>query len=138
MVGRAIMLAAVAAQTVTCFLPWVRTGQRERNAFELVDAARTLDVLDSGVLRGLALALYLVPLAATLCWLAVLLHRQRVAAGLAVGMGLFGIVISFSLEQTAITSLQGVRATLVTALAVILGATLDLMEGGRHELAHEP
>jgi hypothetical protein len=130
--------AGVAGEVVGGFLPWIRSGQRQRNGFELVDAARTLDVLDSGVQRALAAAWYLVPLAAALCWLAMLLHRYRTAAGVAITTGLIGGLVAVSVEQAAIPSLVGVRTTLFSALAVVAGATIELVEGRRHELAHEP
>ncbi|MGH9211439.1 MAG: hypothetical protein ACRD2C_12270 [Acidimicrobiales bacterium] len=138
MVGRVMMLAGLAVEAVAGFLPWIRTGQRERNGFELIDAARTLDVLESGVHRAFALAWYVVPLAATLCWLAVLLHRPRIGALLALTTGLLGLATAFSLEQTDVPTLVGVRAVLIAAAAVVAGAILELVEGGRHELVPEP
>jgi hypothetical protein len=138
MVGRVVMLAAVGVEALAGFFPWIRTGQRERNGFELIDAARTLDVLDSGIQRGLALAWYLVPLAAALCWLAALLHLHRIAALLAIGTGLLGTGIALSVERVPMPSLLGVHVALIAALAVVAGGILELLEGGRHELAPEP
>lgn len=121
------MLVAIVVEAVAGFLPWIRTGQRERSGFELVDTARTLDVLDSGVQRGLALALYLVPLAAALCWFAVLMHRRRAAAVLAIATGVVGAIVALSVERAAVASLSGVRATLIAALAVLVGGTFELV-----------
>ena len=126
-VARTLMLTAVAAEALAGFLPWVRSGRRERTSFELIDAARTLDVLDSGLARGLAVAWYLVPLAAALCWLAVLLHFRRTAAVVAIAVGLLGVGLAFSIERAPVASLAGVRATLVAGVAVIAGAGIELM-----------
>jgi hypothetical protein len=132
------MLAAVTAEAVAGFLPWIRSGHRQRSGFELIDSVRTLHVLDSGLQKGLALAWYLVPLAAALCWLAVLLDRRRSAALLSIGTGVLGTVVALSVERAAVSSLIGVHATLTAALAAAVGGTVELVEGGRHELANGP
>lgn len=122
------MLAGAALVAATGFLPWVRTGERERSAFELIDAARMLDVLDSGVLRALAVAFYFVPFAAMLCFVAVLSQQPRIAAVLAIGTGLLGLLVALGVETAAVTALSGVRATVVAAVAVIVGGTFELLE----------
>lgn len=137
-----IMLVAIVAEAVAGFLPWLRTGERERSAYELIDAARTLDVLDSAVVRGLALAWFLVPLAAAVCCLAVLLHARRAAALLAVGTGLLGAGFALRVELAPLPALSGVHLTLIAALAVVVGGTFELVhelaEGDGRELAPEP
>lgn len=145
MVGRVVLAGAVGMEAVAGFLPWLRTGQRERNGFELVDAARSLDVLDAPWQRAIATLWYLVPLAATLCCLALLLHRPRTAAGLAVGAGAVGLCITLLVELAAIPVLVGLRVGLVAALAAVVAGSLELVpHRGRHErrthheLAHEP
>ena len=110
------------------FLPWVRTGERERTAFELIDAARTLHFLDSGVLRLLAAAFYFVPLAAALGWVAELSQQPRLARALAGLTALFGSLVALGVETAAVPALAGVRATLVAAVAVIVGGTYELLE----------
>jgi hypothetical protein len=136
------MVVAIVGEAVAGFLPWLRTGERERSAYELVDAARSLDVLDSAVVRGLALAWFLVPLATTLCCLALLLHARRVAALLAIGTGLLGAGFALRLEVAPLPTLFGARLTLIAALAVVVAGTAELVhelaEGGRRELAPEP
>jgi hypothetical protein len=136
------MLVAIVAEAVAGFFPWLQTGERRRSAYELIDAARTLDVLDSAVVRGLALAWFLVPLAAALCCLAVLLHARRAAALLAIATGLLGAGFALRLELAPLPVLSGVHLTLIAALAVVVGGTFELVhelaEGGRRELAPEP
>lgn len=136
------MVVAIVGEAVAGFLPWLRTGERERSAYELVDAARSLDVLDSAVVRALAVAWFLVPLAAMLCCLALLLHARRVAALLAIGTGLLGAGFALRLELAPLPSLFGARLTLIAALVVVVAGTAelvhDLAEGGRRELAPEP
>jgi hypothetical protein len=127
-VGRMVMLAGAALVAAAGFLPWVRTGERERSAFELIDAARMLHVLDSGVVRVLAVAFYFVPFTAMLCWVAVLSQQPRAAAVLAIGTGLLGLLVAIGVETAAVTALSGVRATLVAAVAVIVGGTFELLE----------
>jgi hypothetical protein len=136
------MLVAIASEAAAGFLPWLRTGERERSGYELIDAARSLDVLDSAVVRTLALAWFLVPLAAALCCLAVLLHARRAAAVLAIGTGLLGAGFSLRVELVPLPALSGAHLTLIAALAVVVAGTAELVhelaEGGRRELAPEP
>jgi hypothetical protein len=137
--GRAFLLmTAIAAQAVCGFLPWLRSGQRQRNGFELIDAARTLDALDSTTQRALALGMYLVPLAATLCCLAVLLDRRRTAAAIALVTGLLGLVAALSIEWAPLPSLIGVHATLLAAVVVFGGGLAELLKGVHHERAPQP
>ena len=128
MVGRTVMLAGATAVAGAGFLPWVRTGERERSAFELVDAARVLDVLDSNVLRALAVAFYFVPLVAALGWVAELSQQPRLAAALAAATTMMGLLVAVGVEMAAIPALTGVRATLLAAVAVAAGGTYELME----------
>jgi hypothetical protein len=142
MAGRSVMLVGIVGEAAAGFLPWLRTGERERNGYELIDAARTLDVLDSAVVRIMALAWFVVPLAAALCCLAVLLQAPRVAAALAIATGLLGAGFALRVELTPLPALSGAHLTLAAAVAVVVGGTLelvhDLAEGGRRELAPEP
>lgn len=146
------MLAGVAAEALCGFLPWLRTGERQRSAYELIDTARSLDALDSAPVRALAAAWYFVPLAAALCWLGVLLDRRRpvgpmtvAAALLAVVTGLLGTSFALLLERSAIPVRPGAHATLVAALAAVAGGTgtalggaRDMRKAGRDEWADEP
>ena len=122
------MLAGATAVAGAGFLPWVRTGERERSAFELIDAARMLDVLDSSVLRALAVAFYFVPLVAALGWVAELSGQSRLATVLAVSATVMGLLAALGIELAAIPALTGVRATLAAAMAVIVGGTYELLE----------
>jgi hypothetical protein len=135
MAWRVTMLVAVAVEAAAGFLPWLRTGERERNAYELVEVARSLDVLDTGLHRTLAGAWFLVPLAAALCWLAALLRWRRSAALIALAAGLLGALFAGGLERAATPVQAGVRATLVASLAVVVGSTVELWRAGRDELA---
>jgi hypothetical protein len=128
MVGRTVMLTGATAMAGAGFLPWVRTGERERSAFELIDAARMLDVLDSGVLRALAVAFYFVPLVAALGWVAELSEQPRLATALAVATALMGLLAALGVELAEVPALTGVRATLLAAAAVTAGGTYELLE----------
>lgn len=136
--GRALLLAATAATAVGGFLPWLRSGQRDRSGFELIDAARTLNALDSTTHRLLALGLYLVPLAAALCWLAVLLDRPRFAGGIAVALGLLSLLAALSIERAPLPALTGVRATLVASVVAFGGGMAELLKGVHRERAQQP
>lgn len=144
MSGRAPLLLAMAALAASGFLPWLSSGQRDRNGFELIDAARSLDTLDSTIQRGFALSMYLVPLAAALCWLAVLLERPRTAAVLAVATGLLTFLMALSIERAPFPSLVGARVTLGAAVVAIGGGTAELLRGrtvperDHRERAHQP
>ena len=47
---------------------------------------------------------------------------------LAIGTGLLGLLVALGVETAAVTALSGVRATLVAAVAVIVGGTFELFE----------
>jgi lipopolysaccharide export LptBFGC system permease protein LptF len=143
--GRMVFVAAVSTEALAGFLPWLRSGQRERDGFELVDAARSLDVLDAGWQRALAVAWYLVPLTAALSCLALLLRRRRTAAGLAVGAGVVGVAVTLVVELARIPALPGLHVSLAAAVAAVVAGSLELSplargQGRRthHGLAHEP
>lgn len=142
--GRVLLLVAMAVLAVSGFLPWLRSGHRERTGFELIDAARTLHALDSTTVRVLALGMYLLPLAATLSWLALLTERPRTAAVIAVVAGLLGFLAALSIQRTPLPALIGVRAALIAAVVAIGGGLAELLSGRtslerRHrERAHQP
>lgn len=122
------MLAGATAVAGAGFLPWVRTGERERSAFELIDAARMLDVLDSTALRALAVAFYFVPLVAALGWVAELSQSPRLATALALVAATMGLLAAVGVELAAVPALTGVRATLLAAAAVTVGGTYEWLE----------
>jgi hypothetical protein len=145
MAGRAIMLVAIIGEALAGFLPWLQTGERKRNGYELIDAARALDVeaLEPLLWRSLALAWYLAPLAAAVCCLAVLLHARRTAAVLAIVTGSLGVALALVVELgVPAPALSGVSLTLIAAVAGLVGGTVELVvirqEGGRRELAPQP
>jgi lipopolysaccharide export LptBFGC system permease protein LptF len=140
------MLVGIVGEALAGFLPWLQTGERQRNGYELIDAARALDVeaLEPLLWRSLALAWYLAPLAAAVCCLAALLHARRTAAVLAVVTGLVGAAVALLVELgIPAPARSGVALTLITAVAGLVGGTVELVvarqEGGRRrELAPEP
>jgi hypothetical protein len=79
-------LIAVAIESTSAFLPWVRTGHRNRTSFEVISAARELDVLRSPLERVVAAAWYAMPLAAAL-------GARRAMAMAAVAAGVLGIAV---------------------------------------------
>lgn len=130
--GRRIMLTAAVLLAACGFLPWLRSGQRERSGFELLDAARSLDVLGPTTLRALAFGLYLLPLAAALCWLAALLEWPKVAAAVGVAAGLLGGLPAVAMEQADIPTLVGVRIGWIAAAAIVAAAVVELFKSGHY------
>jgi hypothetical protein len=76
-----------AALLVIASLPWVYSGERDRNSFALVRSADRLDLTDGLVHRAAQLGWLLMPAMVGVVVIAVALHRRTLAAlgGLYVG-----------------------------------------------------
>jgi hypothetical protein len=117
-----VALVALGVETACAFLPWVRTGNRDRTSFEVIGAARELDVLRSPVERILAAAWYGMPLLAALAVLAAALGARRVMAVFAIGAGALGVAVGLGVATAPFAHYAPLTVSLVaSAVAIIAG-----------------
>ena len=109
-------LVAGAAEVGGAFLPWVRTGERERNSFELIGVARRLRVLQSAWEQPASAAWYFVPLVIALALVAAAVGRRAVAGGLLALAGAAGIAVGVAVAAAPLAVLPGLRVTIVGAV----------------------
>lgn len=83
----AVTVSASIGVLVASFLPWFRSGHRARSSFELIGAARTLDLVQGWQLRTLTALWYFIPLLVAVTWTAGALRRDRLAAAAGVFVG---------------------------------------------------
>lgn len=125
---RAVTVAAVLAvaiETACAFLPWVRTGRRDRTSFELISAARELDVLRSPLERVAATAWYLMPLLAALVALTAALAARRAMGLMAITTGFLGLAIGRGVLVAPFAYYAPlVICTIASGFAVIAGLLL--------------
>ncbi|MGH9185259.1 MAG: hypothetical protein ACRD0U_05525 [Acidimicrobiales bacterium] len=117
LVGAIVVLAAA-------FLPWVRSGESERNSFELLGVARRLGVLDSGWQRVAVVGWYFMPLAVTLVGLAMLLGRRRAVALIGAAIGLGGVALVAAVRSAPVHTGMGVPITMVAGVVTAGGGVL--------------
>lgn len=119
------MLATGTASIVGgALLPWVATGERQRNSFEIVRAGHALGVLDGRLEELAGQAWYLLPLvgALTVCGLAA--GFRRAAAGLGAVAGLAAMVMALVVRATSLPTRPGIGVTMGAAALAISGAAL--------------
>jgi hypothetical protein len=116
-----------AAVLMVAVLPWVRSGERDRNSFELLRSADRLDLLDGVVQRAAQITWLLLPVAVGIVIVALAIGRGRIAASGALGAGLAsfliaGVVIGSSLDTTAwpvVASVLGAGVALVATIELV-------------------
>ncbi len=109
---------------VVAFLPWVRSGERERNSFELLRSADRLDLIQGVPQRVAQLGWLLMPVAVGIVVIALALGRSRIGAAAASVVGVFaavigGLVAVSSLEVTIWPSIATALGLVVAVLAVV-------------------
>ena len=118
-------LVAVGIETITAFLPWVRTGHRDRTSFEVISAARELDVLRSPLERLVAAAWFTMPLLAALAALAAAASARRAAAIMTIAAGVLGLAIGRGVYVAPFAHHTPLVVCLVVSgIAVIVGVVL--------------
>ena len=87
-IADAAVVALLALAVAVTFGPWLRTGTAHRTSYQVVQSADRLEVLGGGPEVWLRAAWSFLPFVAVVAVLAVLTQRRRVAAALAVVVGL--------------------------------------------------
>lgn len=116
-------VAAVGALGVlgTSFMPWARSGSSSRTSYELVAAARRLDVV-SGTGATLARGWYLVPLVVAGAWLAAALGRPLVAAVSSAVVGVATLALVVAVKASPLPADTGSNLALAAGVLALLGA----------------
>jgi len=123
--GSLVLVAGAALVVLGAFLPWVISGSATRSSFATVRSADRLGVVPDGVALALLRSWYLVPLAAAIIPVAVVLGRRRLALITAVALaGVAAVVAGLVIHASPSTgagpavSLAG-SATLLAGTAIL-------------------
>ena len=127
MAARAVTVAGALAVVTAGFLPWSRSGEAQRNSFELARSAERLDVL-TGAAHQAAVAWYLVPALVALLWITATLRWDRAAAGLgavvgALALAAAALVLRSPLKVEPAVPIAGGAGAVALAGALALGAS---------------
>jgi len=119
-------LLASSSTVVASLFPWVRTGARERSSYELIAAARRLDVLTSNIEHALLVAWRFFPLLVALGWLAYVSGRLRLSAAAALVAGAGAVATAIAVARTPLLVLAPVRVTMIFGGVAVVTAVLSL------------
>jgi hypothetical protein len=125
-------LGAATVEVAAAFLPWVRTGERQRTSFELLGSARRLGLFPSGWERSVADLWYFVPLLVAVAWLAAAAGRSRTVVAGTTLAGVAGVAVASVVQRARVPAAIGLRVTLTASLvAVLLGLAYAVGSVGR-------
>ncbi len=119
-----LLVVGTASMVSGALLPWVATGERQRNSFEVVRAGHALGVLDDGVEKLAGQGWYLVPVVAALALLALAVGCRRAAAALGVVAAAAAIALALVVRATSLPTRFGIGVTMGAAVLVVIGAAL--------------
>lgn len=119
-VGGALLAAAAAG------LPWATTGERTRNAFQLMRAVDSAGLAEGPGARTLIVATALLPALAAAAWVAASLRRPRLLATLGSGTGAIAMAGGVVVMRSPVEAGVGVYLALVAA-ALTMGGALALV-----------
>ena len=117
-----------AAVLVVAFLPWVRSGERDRNSFELLRSADRLDLIDGVVQRAAQIGWLLLPVAVGMVVVALALGHGRIAAAGALAAGLASLIIGALVVSSALDSTPWPAVAFALGVGVALVATIELVQ----------
>jgi hypothetical protein len=118
---------AATGAVAASLLPWVRIGTRERSSYELLAAARRLEVLDRGAERALLVAWRFLPLVVALGWLALFVGRRRLAGAAGLLAGISAIAVSTAVLRAPLLVLRAVPGTTICGGVALLAAVISLL-----------
>lgn len=123
--ARTVAVAGLATVVLASFAPWLRSGERTRSSYDLVQVVDRIDVLDGGSLRWLPTAWVCVPLLAAIAIACFVGGAPRWAAGLSAVVGGFALVVGWAVLEAPFCPEWGSRAAVGGgALVVISGAAV--------------
>jgi len=112
---------------VVAFLPWVRSGERERNSFELLRSADRLDLIDGAVQRATQLGWLLMPVAVGVVVLALAWGRHRIGGVAALFAGVLASVVGALVAGSSLDTTAWPAVALGLGLVVVVLAILELV-----------
>ena len=121
--SRPATLAVAGAMGVLAasFLPWARSGEAGRTSYEIVAAARRLDVVH-GVWATAAAGWYLVPLLVVATGLAAALGRRVATATLSAVVGSAAAGLAAAVEASPLDAEMGTSVALAAGATALVGA----------------
>jgi hypothetical protein len=122
--GSGVAAIGLVALVAGSFLPWVRTGRRQRASFDLVGVADRLGVVPSGVATVVARGWILVPLLVAGGLAAIALGATRVAAGVAAVTGLATLFLAWTVFRSPLPAARGVVVSTVGGMMAVVGGVL--------------
>lgn len=122
--GPALLVTGTVSMVGGALLPWVATGERQRNSFEIVRAGRALGVLDHGVEKLAGQGWYLVPVVAALALLGLAVGCRRTAAALGAVAAAAAVAMALVVRATSFPARFGIGVTMGAAVLAVIGAAL--------------
>jgi hypothetical protein len=124
-------VAACAASTLAAAAPWATSGSTERSGYRLMGVAASLRVDPTWAVRGILVALALLPAATAGAWLAASLRRARLVGTLAVATGLVAAVGGGAVLWSPLRPAWGAGSSVVVgAVTAAVGVRALARNGG--------
>ena len=129
LIGRALVTLGAAVALVGTFLPWLRSGARQRNSYEIFSLVERLGISESSVvgwgLRLWPIVPFLLTLAVTLQWF----PRRWATSGTSLVAVVYVAGVSAAVTFAPATSLIAVEygpwVTLAGAITLAIGALVN-------------
>jgi hypothetical protein len=112
-------------------LPWARSGRAERSGFALARLADALGAADRFPLRGLVIAVAFLPALAAATWVAGVLGRRGLMAGLGAMTGAVALVGALVVWRTPVETEYGAPLAAASGVLALVGVGVVLT--GRNE-----
>ena len=129
LIGRAVATAGAAVALLGTFLPWLRSGSRRRNSYEIFSLVERLGISQSSVvgwgLRVWPLAPLLLVAAATLQWFPRRWLTGSAATVAVVYVGGVAAAVTFAAPTSLIAVSYGPWVSLAGALVLGAGAVVN-------------
>lgn len=103
------------------FLPWAGSGGASRTSYQVLEAARNLEVV-SGIWATTARLWYLVPLLVAGTWLAATLQRSLATATLSAVVGSAAVGLAVAVEASPLGAEVGTSVALAAGATALVGA----------------
>jgi len=112
-------------------MPWLRSGSRDRNSFQLYSVLRHLDAADDLLSRVVLRAWPLLPLALAVTAVLAWAGWRRASAVIALVAASEVVIACAAARRSALTSRPGIGVSFVGASLLIVGAVLLLSATAR-------
>ena len=119
-----VVVAGTGIALLGTFLPWVRSGERDRSSYDLAEVVRRLGLLSSPAARAAVWCWSAVPVVLAIGLGAMLLRGGVAARCVATITSLYPLVVAVWLWQSPVQVRVGVPVTAVGAALVLLGGVL--------------